>query len=237
MLLPRLRWQQSWASCGQCSCEKSGIVLKINLIRRGLAWLPARPQDGLDRPMKAREMPSKEELDQLLRYDPETGQLFWKAKTPALVMSGKRDAEHSAANWNGRHAGKEAFICISTGGYRKGRFLGREMYAHRVIWKMVHGHDPEVIDHINGDRGDNRLNNLRSIRPEDNNKNMGRSRRNRSGVIGVSRTPAGRWSACIVYQKRFVWLGSHAAKKDAISARHTAEREFGFMPTARRGGL
>lgn len=166
-----------------------------------------------------------------------SGKLFWKSKTSKLVMSGSRDAKHSAANWNGRFAGKEAFVCLSDTGYLKGRFLGREMYAHRVIWKIFYGVEPDTIDHINGDRTDNRIANLRSISPSENNKNMGKSKRNTSGVVGVSRTPAGKWSANIVNGGKSIWLGTFCLKRQAVAARQEAERHLGFMPTTRRGCL
>ena len=80
-----------------------------------------------------------EELIQELDYDPTTGDLIWK--------SGQR---------KGKIAG-----CLNDAGYRKIRYKRQVYPAHRVVWFMHHGELPEIVDHINRDRADNRLENLR----------------------------------------------------------------------------
>ncbi len=89
-------------------------------------------------------------LRQLLRYEPDTGKLFWLYRPDGLKK------------WNTRYADKEAFTCTDAYGYRIGNLQKVGLKAHRVIWAMVHGEWPEHdIDHINGCRSDNRLVNLR----------------------------------------------------------------------------
>ena len=188
--------------------------------------------------MATQPLPSQEVLRQLLRYEPETGKLFWKQRdASSFTVPGSKGTEWKAAWWNSMHAGKEAFQKIRPDGYRRSKVEGQSHYAHRIIWKLHYGVDPAHVDHINGDRTDNRIKNLRSIAPADNNKNMGKSRRNRSGIVGVSQIPCGRWSACIVVGSRFIWLGSHATKEEAVHARLEGERLHGFLPSHRRGSL
>lgn len=183
-------------------------------------------------------LPSRELLLQLLRYEPETGKLFWRYREPSsFAVAGDKGREWKQTWWNSKYAGKEAFKKIRQDGYRRSTLEGRSFYAHRLTWKMHYGNDPAHIDHINGDRADNRIENLRSVAPADNNKNMGKSRRNNSGIVGVSQIPCGRWSACIVVHGRFIWLGSHATKEEAVRARREGEIQHEFLPNTRRGSL
>lgn len=50
---------------------------------------------------------------------------------------------------------------VETDGYRRIRFKGRKLYAHRLIWILHNNTHPELIDHIDGDRSNNAISNLR----------------------------------------------------------------------------
>ena len=105
--------------------------------------------------------------------------------------------------WNTCRAGTVAGA-PGSGGYRYVNltFDGkpRRMLAHRVVWALATGAWPEVeIDHRNGIRDDNRLSNLREATRSQNKHNVGLSRRNTSGLRGVSWFRAGgRWRADIM---------------------------------------
>ena len=150
-----------------------------------------------------------------LRYDPETGRLWWR--------------EHAALppKWNGRFAGKEAFTAVSNG-YRVGRLDGRKHYAHRVIFFLHFGEEPEQVDHINHDRLDNRAENLRAATPQVNSTNLPLSPRNTSGITGVYLRPSGRWSARITIGGTDISLGTFDTLGAARMARKAAEKDNGF---------
>jgi hypothetical protein len=106
---------------------------------------------------------------------------------------------------------------------------GRSYYLHRVIWLLVHGEWPETVDHIDGDRSNNRLANLRSVSHLENMKNCRRSVRNTSGITGVSfRSADQTWIAYITQDGKRVHLGTFSAMDEAVSARKIAEKQFGY---------
>lgn len=168
-------------------------------------------------------LPSPHELRQRLRYEPQTGKLYWLPLSPA-------DAD--AARFNAKHAGREAFTHIGAAGYRRGGFHGHQYTAHRVIWALVHGEwPPEDIDHINGDRADNRIENLRAVSRGENGRNRGRDRRNASGVTGVFHlAPDDVWVAHITVDRKRKHIGRFKDRDEAIRARQAAEAALGFHP-------
>jgi HNH endonuclease/AP2 domain len=94
------------------------------------------------------------------------------------------------------------------------------------------GHLPTLeIDHINGDRDDNRWINLRQVTASVNMKNLPLPRTNKSGTPGVIwHKRDEKWQASIKVDRRTVHLGYFESKQDAIAARKVAERQYGFHP-------
>lgn len=129
-------------------------------------------------------------------------------------------------------SGKRAFNSADANGYRKGQVMRKTLLAHRVAWAIYYGEWPEgEIDHINGDRADNRISNLRDVTKSENNKNAKRSRRNTTGHIGVYwESLRNKWRADITSGKKTVCLGRFDKKDDAIAARRAAEPQYGFHP-------
>ena len=90
--------------------------------------------------------------------------------------------------------------------------------AHRLIWLMYHGQwPPQEIDHINGDRADNRIVNLRLATASQNRANSKVYKTNRCGFKGVARTPYGRWVARIHFEKT-KYLGTFDTPEEAHAA-------------------
>ena len=107
---------------------------------------------------------------ELLDYNPETGELFWTYRDRKWFAS-----DGSWKRWNAQHAGNVAFTAINPGkrgGYKMGSILGKLYYAHRIVFLHYHGYMPKEIDHINHDRADNRITNLRETDRKTNMKNL-----------------------------------------------------------------
>lgn len=175
-------------------------------------------------------LPSCELLNELLVLDVENGKLYWKARQAHHFPKPGRISSQGQANaWNALYAGKEAFGASDPFGYRLGA-IGRVQYrAHRIIFKMVNGYDPEFIDHIDGDRANNRPWNLRDVNNETNGRNQSRPKNNTSGYMGVCYSKrAKRWQAQIRIGDKTHWLGYHDTAEAAAAARVAADRRFGF---------
>ncbi len=182
--------------------------------------------------MAIKPLPSPEVLRQLLRYEPETGKLFWLPRGAQWFNATQgRTAAHACANWNARYAGREAFTATDHNGYRCGAILNVNFLAHRVVWAIHYGQEPSgQIDHINGMPHDNRLANMRIASQSENMRNLRRPRNNTSGQVGVTwRKQEAKWSARIVVAgKRSISLGRFHAYEDAVAARKEAEVTFGY---------
>lgn len=126
-------------------------------------------------------------IPKVLRYEPDTGELYWKHRPTSLFTStDKRGADWAAANWNSRHAGKPAFTAVGAHGYRCGRLQGAGLLLHRVAFVLMTGDWPtHELDHINGDRLDNRWCNLRKATRNQNARNT-KGYSKTSPYLGVS---------------------------------------------------
>lgn len=172
--------------------------------------------------MDNKHLPSPEVLRQLLSYDPETGKLFWKERPRGAFTS-----QRACSTWNAQRAGKEALCNLDSDGYRQGGILGRMYKAHRVIWAMVYGAWPvSQVDHINCDKSDNRLCNLRAATNAQNRRNVGPNVNNSTGLKGVCWDKSkGKWKAHITVDgvKKHLGLFSDSAEASA-AYRQAADR-------------
>lgn len=161
---------------------------------------------------------------ELLRYDPETGKLFWRERDRKWFVS-----VNAVDKFNGRFAGKEAFT-NNTGRALSTTLLRKTFSAHRVIWLMETGSWPEnEIDHINHDPLDNRWVNLREATRSENMKNQSLRKTSTSGTIGVHfAKDRGLWKATIMGTSKREFLGHYKEKPMAIKARKQAEVKYGY---------
>lgn len=168
------------------------------------------------------QLPDQETLQTLLHYDPDTGKLFWKERPLELFAT---EAKQQA--WNQRYAGNEAFTAINKAGYKHGQVAGSGYYAHRVVWKLVEGNDPREVDHMDGDRQNNRWDNLREVSHRINRRNSKLYTSNSSGVPGVVWDQRyDQWQARVANK----FVGRFDNFEEAVAARKTAEIEHRFHP-------
>jgi hypothetical protein len=177
-----------------------------------------------------KELPPIEMLRKLLRYDPNSGKLYWLVRARDMFAN-----DRACSVWNARYAGNEAFTCLNAYGYYHGRIFRSAYYAHRIAWALATGWSPVAeIDHINGDRSDNRLINLREVSHALNARNAFMRLHNTSGHNGVVWHKAGqKWLARIRIDGVEHHLGSFSCIEDAIAARKSAQIGHGF--TERHG--
>lgn len=171
---------------------------------------------------KSKPLPDKNYLNEIFDYDAETGQLRWRAR---------RDVNNQAL-WNARYAGALAGHA-SKAGYLIVRLSGQNYKAHRIAWKIAYGEDPEFIDHLDGNRANNKLDNLRDVTQAQNNRNASIRKNSLAPYPGVEWHKRSRkFRAFIGRNGRYVSLGSFDTETEAVAARKAAEALEGFK---RRG--
>lgn len=167
--------------------------------------------------MIARPFPTPERLKQLLRYDAETGKLYWRPRARDMFPT-----QRAFSTWAAQFTDQEALTALNYG-YRVGRVDGKNCAAHRVIWAIVHGSWPAELDHVNGHRDDNRLTNLREANRSQNLCNRPMPAANTSGHKGVYfHKPTEKWRAQIKKNGVSHFLGCFGNLDDAIAARLSA---------------
>lgn len=152
---------------------------------------------------KSYPLPDFEEVAEWLAYCPETGKITWR--------------KH---RWYNAKTGDVAgAICPATG-YRRIRFgKNRKLQAHRIAWLLHFGVDPFPleIDHVDGDRQNNRIKNLRVATRQQNQFNRKPNSRSQSGTKGVY--PSGKkWKAAIRVDGRLELIGTFETKEQASAA-------------------
>jgi hypothetical protein len=162
-------------------------------------------------------------------YDPMTGDLIWRERSAAEFAS-----KPAYMSFMSRRLGKVAGF-IDSGGYRQIVVDGQGWLGHKLVWLFVHKEwvpYPEYeIDHVNGKRADNRIQNLRKVTKSANQRNSSMRVNNKSGVHGVNWVKSKRrWVARIWDGPRHVFLGQFKELSDAALARAEAERRYGYHP-------
>jgi hypothetical protein len=112
------------------------------------------------------------QLKEIFTYNYDNGSLIWNTRSDRLTA------------WNDRFAGQIAG-CQLHSGYIQIRLNTRNYRAHRIIFKLIHNKEPEQIDHIDGNRSNNKIENLRAATPKINVRNSSKRKDNTSGITGV----------------------------------------------------
>ena len=156
---------------------------------------------------RKKALPSTEEIDKemrrLLKYDEENGGFIWIAsRTPnqRRIIVGK-----AAGGSDGR-------------GYKSLLLFGHKFKVHRLVWLWHHGFLPEtMLDHKNGSRSDNRIDNLRQSAAVENIRNS--VKKSGQMALGVLKTPIGRFNARIqIPGGKKVYLGTFDTEAEAAAA-------------------
>ena len=164
----------------------------------------AKPSIGKKRQRKKLDF---ETANKYLSYDPETGQLSRKIRVKGQKYENPQQ----------RH-GKNGYMRVAC--------AGQMFQAHRVKWLLYYGFWPENdIDHINNDRIDNRIENLREVSCTCNMRNSVMQKNCTSGVTGVSYIRKDRkWMASISLRNKNSSLGQHTDFDEAVCHRLAAEQ-------------
>ena len=121
---------------------------------------------------------------------------------------------------------------ITADGYLNVGFNKKKYMVHRIIWILVHGvklSDKDEIDHINHNRTDNRLVNLRLVNRQTNQKNVSKRKDNTSGITGVCWKPKQhKWHSQIGVNGKIIHLGFFVEFHEAVNARKNAEVLYVF---------
>ena len=153
-----------------------------------------------------------QDLIDLIDYSPSTGIFFWKKKRRGI------NTEKKLGTSNGF-------------GYLRITVLGKSHYAHRLAWFYMTGIYPSLeIDHINGDRADNKFNNLRIVTRSQNAQNRSTYQsNNKSKTLGVSwHKKSKKWQAHICIYKERKYLGLFEKAEDAHNAYLLAKQEVSY---------
>ena len=147
-------------------------------------------------------------LKEFLHYSPDTG-VFTHIKPRGGIRVGDM-------------AGRKCH------GYLQISIDGKRYLAHRLAWLYIHGEfPPNCIDHVNRDRADNRIVNLRLATRGENQQNQSMHSNNTSGYQGVCwHKKTGKWMARIKLNGKESYLGLFADIADAVAARCTAKANF-----------
>lgn len=151
-----------------------------------------------------------EYLRSVLAYSQETGIFTWKVSHARRIRVG------------------DAAGCLGSKGYLHIQLQSRLYKAHRLAWLYVLGEWPKLdIDHINRNRSDNRIANLREVTHKQNLQNAGKYSHNTSGHTGVYwYKQTAKWQAQIAHHQKKIHLGFFNTIEEAISARKAAEKLY-----------
>lgn len=152
-----------------------------------------------------------EQLKEMLSYNSDSGLFTWKTKVAKKTKIG------SIAG------------CLRKDGYITIRIKGKNYLAHRLAMFYTEGIMPECVDHINRQKSDNRILNLRSVTQLENCRNLPVSKNNTSGCVGVHWCNRDkRWISSISISSKLIRLGNYLEYSDAVNARKNAEVLYGF---------
>ena len=151
-------------------------------------------------------LPPQKKLQELFDY--RDGELYWKERINVSIDLSKPAGD------------------IDTKGYRTIQIEGKLYKAHRLVWKYHYGKDPkEFIDHIDGNKSNNNIKNLREATNQQNLFNRGPQKNNKLGIKGVKKQ-RNKYIATIEINGKRKHLGSFNTIEEARLAREESEKKL-----------
>jgi hypothetical protein len=164
-----------------------------------------------------------DDVKEVLKYDPDTGELFWTEKGGQWVY---KDNKYEYKLMPAGTVGKFTHNLS----YRMVWVMGRLYMAHRVIWLLHTGRWPEgVIDHIDGDGLNNKASNLRDVSHKANLRNTKKRREGNANPVGVTYLKGRKkrpWLAVTFAGGKRVRLGTYSTVQEAETVVKNAESEL-----------
>lgn len=158
---------------------------------------------------------------EILEYNPDTGAFIWRQD---------QRCGHKTGNQVRRLAGLQAGSCNKVSGYIIIGIGGSLYLAHRLAWLYVHGSWPEQqIDHIDGDRKNNRIANLRDVSPAINSENQRKPPRSKSNQAPLGahwKESVKLWASSIQANGKLMHLGYFKSADAAHEAYVIAKRQL-----------
>lgn len=153
------------------------------------------------------ELISHKELLEEIFYDPQTG-IFTRKKSCKGAKAG------------------DIVGCLRKDGYLVTSIHKKFFYLHRLAWFYVYGEHPKnLIDHIDRNKKNNKIENLRIVNYAENSQNSNKHKDNTSGYKGVWKHTKNRWRAGICVNGKMDYLGTFLQIEDAVIAYETASKE------------
>ena len=154
--------------------------------------------------------------------------LIWSTARPRDHYSRDHDHTRYMNHLSGTAVGskdRDGYLVTNIGKH----YDYRTYRVHRLVWLVAYGAWPAgVIDHINGNKLDNRLENLRDVTNKENLRNARIGKRNSTGVVGVYKLKGGRWLAAIGVDGKLKHIGQYGTKEEAAMARMAEQKRLGY---------
>lgn len=164
-------------------------------------------------------MITQQELKEVLFYDPITGVFTWRQN----IIYKRGVAKGAVAKYTqGKRAGG-----VEHYGYRRIKINGKTYKEHRLAWLYMYGAFPPHIDHKDGVRDNNRIENLRLATNSQNACNRSKSIKNTSGYKGVDFSRASKkWRARIMKNGKRITVGYYDTPEEAAENYRIAAKEI-----------
>ena len=143
---------------------------------------------------------TKEKIESVLEVNVQEGTAFWKIRPREYF-----ETDRACSTWNSRYAGERAG-CKLQHGYVGVAIDNQRFLLHRIVWIVATGEEPLVIDHIDGNPSNNRIENLRNCSFSENSRNQKKSAANTSGITGI-RFRKGVWEAYGKVNRKYFLFG------------------------------